>query len=247
MRVSQSPAFILHHRAYRETSLLLDIFSRDHGRLTLVAKGARKNKKQPRGLYQTHRSLYLNWSQRGEIGTLTGIEANGPPFNLSGSLVISVFYLNELIVRLLHRHEPHPELFDAYARTLTRLAHGEEEDIALRYFEKQLLESIGYGLVLEQDIDTGEEIVSEKNYYYRIDKGPSLAASGAESSVVIAGVTLLALCHENFQDDTPRKGLKDLMRLTLAGYLGERPLKSRQLYREYMNYCSPDNTKTARR
>lgn len=235
MRVNLSPSFILHQRPYRETSLLLDVFSRDHGRLRLVAKGARKSKKNPPALFQTHRSLYISWSGKGELGTLTEIESNGPAYNLNGNIIMAVFYLNELLVRLLHSHEPHPELFDAYIRALTRLEHGESESIALRYFERQLLESIGYGLVLDHDIDTGLELDATRQYFYVINHGPMLHKPANQRSVEISGASLLALLQEDIEDHRQCGGLKELMRTTLTGYLGEKPLQSRELYRQYVD------------
>lgn len=166
---------------------------------------------------------------------MTEVEANGPALNIKGSKVMAVFYLNELIIRLLHRHEPHPELFDAYVRALTRLEHGESENIALRYFERQLLESIGYGLVLDHDIDTGTEIDPSKQYFYVINRGATLSRAANEKAIELSGETLLALLQEKIDETTEDKGLKKLMRTTLSTYLGDKPLQSRELYRQYVS------------
>jgi DNA repair protein RecO (recombination protein O) len=234
MRVSLTPSFILHHRHYRETSLTLDIFSREYGRLSLVAKGVRSNRKKNQALFQAHRNLNISWSGRGEMGTLTEIEANGPGFELRGEALIAAFYLNELLIRLLHKHESHPELFDAYLIALTRLKHGESEFFALRYFEKQLLDALGYGLILDHEIESGQAIDPDKEYFYSIDRGPYERRPANSTCVKIAGKTLLALDHEAFDKESAMDEVKQVMRLTLNGYLGEKPLESRELYRAYM-------------
>ena len=233
MKVNLNSCFILHQRPYRETSLLLDIFSRDYGRLRLVARGARNNRKKPSALYQTSRNLNISWSGRGELGTLTDIEEARPAFEISGSCVMAVFYMNELLLRLLHTHEPHAELFDAYMIALGRLEHGESEATTLRYFEKQLLDSIGYGLVLDHEVDNGEEIAADKDYDYVINEGAHIAVDGKEKGIRISGATLLALAGEDLDEHSTTTSLKKLMRSTLDTYLGDKPLQSRELYRQY--------------
>ena len=233
MRVYLTPAVILHQRHYRESSLLLEVFSRAHGRITLVAKGARGNRKKTQALYQTHRKLNLSWSGKGEMGTLTEIEADGPAFDLSGKALMSVFYINELLLRLLHRHEPHSRLFDAYLMALTRLEHGETELYSLRYFEKHLLDSIGYGLILDHDLETGVPINSDKHYFYSINEGPYLHKPGSANGVEVSGHTLIALATESLDAPGPAKEARQLMRMTLKGYLGDKPLASRELFKAF--------------
>ncbi len=233
MRVSLTPSVIIHQRPYRETSLLLEVFARDYGRLTLVAKGARRNKKKSQSLYQANRKLHLSWSGRGEMGTLSEIEADGPNFNLAGKALISVFYINELLIRLLHRHEAHPQLYDAYLKTLIRLEFGESEHLCLRYFEKHLLDTIGYGLVLDQELESGLPISSEQDYFYSINEGPFLNKPGPAKGLVIGGKTLLALDSESLDENCAVAEIKQLMRLTLNAYLGDKPLASRELFRAY--------------
>ena len=237
MKVTLSPCFILHQRPYRETSLLVDVFSREHGRLRLVAKGARNSKKWPAALFQVARNLNVSWSGKGELATLTDIEATRTAFDINGSCVMAVFYMNELLVRLLHSHEPHAELFEAYVMALTRLEHGESESVTLRYFERQLLDSIGYGLVLDHDIQDGCEISPEKEYHYFINQGAQLDAGGTGTSIRISGATLLALADESLDENTNTVSLKNLMRSTLGTYLGDEPLKSRELYRQYSQFA----------
>ncbi len=234
MRTSLTPSFILHQRPYRETSLILEIFSREHGRISLVAKGIRRSKKRSPALYQSYRNLDISWSGKGEMGTLTGIEALGPEYKLNGKVMLAAFYLNELLMRLLHKHESHPELFDAYLKALTRLEHGELELITLRYFEKHLLDSLGYGLILDHEVETGGSINPDKRYYYSINRGPCISKPADSGFVEISGNTLLALDKEAFGEQSSLEEVRQLMRITLNGYLGEKPLASRELFRAYV-------------
>lgn len=234
MRVALHPCFILHQRPYRESSLLLDVFSREHGRIGLVGKGGRRSKKNAQALYQSYRNLNISWSGRGALGTLTEIEAEGVGFDLQGEVMIAAFYLNELLLRLLHQHESHPELFDAYLISLTRLAHGESVLITLRYFEKQLLDALGYGLVLDHEVESGEPIDSGKDYFYMINRGPCSRKPEDSAYVKIAGSTLLDLHNEIFDEHSRLDEVKQLMRLTLNNYLDGKPLASRELYQAYI-------------
>ena len=234
MRVALHPCFILHQRPYRETSLILEIFSREHGRISLVAKGARRNKKNTQALYQLFRKLNLSWSGRGALATLTEIEADGAGFELQGQVMIAAFYLNELLMRLLHKHESHAGLFDAYLMALTRLAHDESELITLRYFEKHLLDALGYGLVLDHEVASGNPIEAEQDYFYLIEHGPVSSKPATSSCIKIKGATLLALEREDFDEQSRLDEAKQVMRMTLDRYLGEKPLASRELYQAYM-------------
>ncbi|MBT7952254.1 MAG: DNA repair protein RecO [Gammaproteobacteria bacterium] len=234
MRVALHSCFILHKRSYRESSLLLDLFSSKHGRISLVAKGGRRNKKNTQALYQPYRSLNVSWAGRGEMGTLTGIDAIGAEFDLKGEQVIAAFYLNELLIRLLHKHESHPELFEAYLVALTRLAHSEPIMMALRYFEKHLLNALGYGLVLDHDVESGEPIRGGQDYYYKLDHGPCFSKPVNTAYISISGNTLLALDREELNEGSAQEEAKQLMRMTLKTLLGEKPMASRDLYKAYL-------------
>ena len=229
MRVDLNPSFILHHRSYRETSLLLDVFSREHGRVSLVAKGARKQQNDKRALLQPGRKINIAWSMRRELGTLTLAEPvpGNHPHGYGGML--TVFYINELLVRLLHRHEPHPELFDAYEETLVKLNDTSTEQQVLRLFEKRLLEALGYGLVLNADTG-GNAIRPDGRYNYLPEQGPVPCAAANGGSLTISGGTLLALAEEEFNDEFMLAEAKQLMRMVLRNLLGDKPLASRELY-----------------
>lgn len=231
MRIPLNPCYFLHLRPYRETSLIADVMSRDHGRVTLVARGARRQACRSAGLYQSMRPLQIAWTMRGEMGTVTGIEAAAAAQPLAGQRLIAAFYINELLVRLLHQHESHPELFTAYERALQELMGMRPEEQVLRVFEKHLLLSLGYGLVLDHDVQTGLPIEPDSIYYYALDRGPS-RESAHRDDVAISGAALLSLQSESMTDVAQVHECKHLMRALLGAQLGSRPLASRSLYRQ---------------
>jgi len=214
--------------------MILDLFSRDYGKVVVVAKGVKRKKSRTGSLLQLHQRLSMAWSGRGEMGTLTSVESEGRLFNISGHWLITAFYLDELLVRLLHRHEGHPELFDAYDGALEKLDRHDPEISVVRAFEVQLLKSLGYGLVLDHDADTGARIDPEKEYYYVINHGPVITPPADGDYVRVPGSVLEALGTDNYQDESLMKESKRLTQKLLGCYLGSRPLGSRELYRAYM-------------
>ena len=234
MRVELNPCYILHNRNYRETSLLLDVFSRRHGRISLVAKGARKQKNDRRALLQPGRKINIAWTMRRELGTLTRAEPCDGSNPQGGGGLLTIFYINELLVRLLHRHEPHAELFDSYAETLEKLTDTATEQVTLRIFEKRLLEALGYGLALASDTE-GNAVRPDEDYNYLPERGPEPGASPGPGGLAISGRTLLALAEENLGDELVLAEAKQLMRKALGNLLGDKPLVSRELYQFSMN------------
>ncbi len=239
MRIPLNPCYILHARPYRETSLITDVMSRDHGRITLMAKGARRHSCRSAGLYQPMRPLQIAWTMRGDLGTVTGIEAAGAAQPLSGQWLIAAFYINELLVRLLHQHESHPELFAAYERALQDLSALRPEEPTLRVFEKHLLLSLGYGLVLDHDYRTGLPIEPDIPYFYTLDRGPSRDNTNRGDDIRISGSSLLALQSESLTDTAQIQECKHLMRAMLNAQLGARPLGTRKLYRQLVANRAP--------
>ncbi|OAI50030.1 hypothetical protein AYO45_00170 [Gammaproteobacteria bacterium SCGC AG-212-F23] len=225
MRISLQPAFVLHQRAYRETSLLLDVFSRDHGRVSLIARGVRKANSRWRSLLQPFIPLLISWQGKTELMTLNGVEPTGGLLAPQKNALLSGFYLNELLVRLLHKHDPHPKLYDCYHQTLQALASRPLES-TLRLFEKNLLEEIGYGLQF------GHTIEVEQYYHYHPEEGfkPCIEQDMIVSKRVFSGKSLQAFAAEIFEDETCLKDAKRLIRLALRPLLGEQPLYSRQLF-----------------
>ncbi|MBI5461822.1 MAG: DNA repair protein RecO [Gammaproteobacteria bacterium] len=222
------PGYVLHQRAYRDTSLLLEVFTREHGRFGLVARGARAPRSRIRGLLQPFQPLLLSWTGRGELGTLAGVEPDAAPPRLLGATLYSGFYLNELLMRLLQRHDPHPELFVAYAEALRGLQH--EPQRPLRLFEKQLLESLGYGLLLDQEADSGAPVEPEAEYVYALESGPLRRRGATANGLTLSGRSLLSLAAEELADAQSLADSKRLMRAALGLYLGERGLKTREIF-----------------
>jgi DNA repair protein RecO (recombination protein O) len=230
MRVLLQSAFLLHRRPYRDSSLLLEAFSQEHGRLGLVARGASSSRSRLKGLLQPFAPLLLSWTGAGELATLTGAEDAGRPAPLPPHRVLSGLYVNELLVRLLPRLDPQPGLFAVYRALLAELATAPGEEPPLRRFEKRLLEDLGYGLTLDRESVSGAPIVAEERYCYVLDRGP-LAADRAAAGVPISGRGLLALRDGTLTDPAVLGEVKRLTRAALAEQLRGRALKTRELYR----------------
>jgi len=225
MRLEQQPAYVLHARPYRETSLLLECLTREHGRLGVVARGVRGERARlRRAQLEPFQPLAMDLLLRGEMATLTAIEAVGTPMRLSGDTGLAGLYLNELVVRLTGRQDPFPLLFDAYAQTLVRLTAGESLAWSLRRFERDLLEAIGYGLQLQYDSDTGEALIPEASYRYRVEQGAVRCAVG--STLALRGSDLLALERDEMPDNVGLKALRDMMREVIRFHLGGGELRA---------------------
>ena len=229
MRVEQQPAFVLHGRPYRETSLLLECFTQDYGRIGLVARGVRKEKSRlSRALLQPLTPVSLGWSGGGELATLTAVEARADPLTFAGEPLLCGLYLNELLLRLTLRQDPHAELFIAYARTLGRLALGEAPAWTLRRFERDLLDHLGYGLNPAIDAQTGTPVDPAGIYGYRHELGPvpwHTAADGPK----ISGAALLALAADSKPADAELPSLRRWMRGVIATHLDGAELQAWKL------------------
>jgi DNA repair protein RecO (recombination protein O) len=230
-RVALAPAYLLHQYSWRETSRILEVWSRTHGRLGLVARGVRRAGSPYRSLLQPFYPLLVSWSQRGELGTLVGVEAVGGGGTLHGRRLMAGFYLNELILRLLPRQDAQPYLYDAYAHTLQQLAGTEASAPALRVFEKHLLASLGYGLNLDHAVTADAPIRSGQDYVYDLDSGPIPASSGRRGGIMISGRALLALQREQLEDVEDLKAVKRLLSAALRRHLGDQPLKTAAVMR----------------
>ncbi len=230
MQVLLQSTFILHRRPYRNTSLLLDVFSRERGRLSLAARGAAASKSRLKGLLQPFTPLLLSWSGAGELATLMAAEEAGLPIALPPNRMLAGLYANELLVRLLPRLDPMPDLFAAYEDLLTELVTMPDEEPPLRRFEKRLLEELGYGLNLDCEAISGAPIIAKEQYHYILDRGP-LAVHRAETGIPISGHGLLALRDGTLAHPAVLKEVKRLTRAALAVQLRGRVLKTRELYR----------------
>lgn len=223
-RVELQPGWLLALRPYRETSALLEVLTPDHGRVGLVARGARGAKSKLRGLLQPFAPLLLSWTESGELGSLTGIESAGAPILLSGEAVFYGWYVNELLLRLLQRHDAHPELLEDYASTLPKLA-GTQAEPALRSFELRLLAELGYGFDLPDTL--------QAEAYYRIDTDGGLAPAWAGERAAVSGRALIALRDEalDMADAATLREARTLLRRALQRQLGERELETPKLLR----------------
>ncbi len=237
-RIECQPAYILHTRPYRNTSLIIEVFSRDYGRVGLVARGVRSARSRRSSQLLPFKRLLLSWQGRGELKTLTATDVEGRPCWLSGNALISGLYSNELIIRLLQRDDPHPVLlqyYEDFLAALNRLQLAEfsaraEMELILRRFEKNLLQELGYGLSLEQDARSGLAIDASYRYHYFFDEGPVRCLQVSSNSFTVSGATLLALARDEVLGDDARREAKYLMRHALAQHLDGKPLNSRRLF-----------------
>jgi DNA repair protein RecO (recombination protein O) len=223
-RVQLARGYLLHHRPYRETGGILEVFTREHGRFTLFARGVRGPRSTLGAVLQPFQLLLISWNARGEAGQLTAAECVGYEPPVPPGALLSAFYLSELILKLTTRHDPNPELFDDYQRALAGLRAGGALELTLRVFEKRLLEAIGYGLALTTEAATGQRVEADRRYHFAPQQGLIAAPPGSAES--LSGESLLRLASEELTppvlDDARR-----LLRAALAECLEGRPLMTR--------------------
>jgi DNA repair protein RecO (recombination protein O) len=233
-RIEFEPAYLLQQRPYRESSQLLEIFSAEQGRVGLVARGARGPKSRLRGVLQPFAPLLLSWTESGELGTLIAAESGGAASGLAGERVFHGWYLNELLLKLTERHDPHPRLFRDYATALQQLP-GEDAEAALRIFEKRLLAESGYGLPL------GGEL--EPRRRYRFDPEQGAQPAGAADREVYWGASLIALEQERLETREALLDARKLLRAALQRQLGGRELETPRLLRALKHSQSANERK----
>lgn len=226
-RAQLEPAYVLHCRAFRETSLIVEAFTRENGRQAVVARGAKSAKSKLRSVLQPFRPLLLSWIQKSDLGTLTAADQVASPPPLQGPALYCGLYLNELLMRLLHRGDPHIELFERYRHALMELAAGTSPQPVLRLFEKHLLDAIGYAMLLDREYESGASVEPDQWYGYEPEKGPVKRAATAKDSV--SGAALLALQNEQLEA-THLPELRMLMRAVISYHLGGKPLASQSLF-----------------
>ena len=233
-KVDAQPAYVLHSIPFRETSLIVEVFTRDFGRMALLARGARRPRAAIRGLLMGFQPLEIGWAGKGEVLTLMKAEWQGGQPLLSGDALFCGYYLNELLMHLLPREDAHPMLFRKYGEMLQSLAgirNGKVREADLRRFEKALLQELGYGLMLEYDAN-GQAVAADALYTYRMEYGPLRLNHADESAQVISGKTLLDLAEEDFDDPRTRIEAKLLMRTLMNYYLAGRELETRKIFKE---------------
>lgn len=233
-RHDAQPAFVLHTHPYLETSLIVEAFTQNFGRIALVAKGAKRPKSALRGLLRAFQPLQLSWGGKSELRTLHKAEWQGGQAPLQGTGLICGFYLNELLVRLLHRNDPHEQLFVYYREALSALSTDKDYIPVLRRFEQQLLQELGYALMLNHEAGSSQPVDPEKDYCYEIERGPvALDGGTCGASLQIHGKTLLDMEQGDYSDASTRQQSKALMRYILNHYLGDKPLHTRQLLKDF--------------
>jgi DNA repair protein RecO (recombination protein O) len=229
-RVQLEPSYLLHHYAWRDSSRILELMTRSFGRVSVFARAARRGGSALPAALQPFGELLVSWTARGEAGQLTGAERVRGPAVLAGDRLMSAFYANELLLKLLPRHDPHPSLFDAYASLLERLhdpaAHPTR---ALRLFEKRLLDELGWGLSLERDASSGRPVEPGRSYRYRIDGGAEAIDGVAEGTLVFSGASLLSLAHDELHDERSLADARRLLKAALEQCLDGRPLRTREV------------------
>ncbi|MFZ2235220.1 MAG: DNA repair protein RecO [Dokdonella sp.] len=227
-RVADQPAFVLHSRPYRETSLLVDALTRDHGQIGLVARGVRKEKSRWRGVLQPLQSLQIGWYGNGELVTLTAAEPGPAIPKLIGERLFAGIYLNELVLRLGRRGDDQAKTFHDYEQCLQRLGAGESTGWTLRRFERDFLQNLGYALPLTHSADDESDIDPDGEYDYELEAGPRAPLSRS-SGLRLRGSSLLALAADVAPDEAGLRHLRQLMRLVIRHHLGGGVLNAWQL------------------
>ena len=221
--------FVLHKREYSETSFLVDFFTEHHGRITLLAKGARRPRSPLKALLQPFTPLLLRWSGKGELKTLTKVEAASLTLPMNTLALYSGFYVNEVLVRVLENLTAYQELFQHYLLCVTKLAASPDAlEPTLRTFEFQVLKALGYGVDFVHCIATGEEVDPQMWYQFRENEG--FMASLLQNNLSFLGKDLLAFEALDFSEKSTQQAAKRFTRIALKPYLGSQPLKSRELF-----------------
>lgn len=228
-QVTLQPAYLLHARPYRETSALAEVLTRDFGRISLVIKGMRQARSRYRGV-RPFTSLLISCQGKSDLFNLTDLETTGMPYPLEGDNLFCGFYLNELLIRLLHPQDPYPFVFSGYQETLQALSENPKEvEPVLRQFELLLLTALGYGFALDETADK-MPVLKENDYFFDPGRGLIKAPVGLQST--FKGACLLNFRQNQWSDPETRLTAKRLMQLALAPLLGKKPLKTRAVFKE---------------
>jgi len=230
-RVQQQPAFILHHRPFRDSSQILDVLTRDHGKVAVVARGSRGSKSRLAGVLRPFLPLRVSWVAKSDLGTLTGAEACGAPSGLRGDELLSAYYVNELVLHFLHRHDPQPEIYGLYEQAIQALCGTQNVAACLRSFELEFLSLLGYAVNLDREAGTNDTVVAERNYDYRVEDGP-VQVERSTGPLVFSGAILLAIAAGQFDDDEVLRAANRLLREVVSYHLGGKELQSRKVLLE---------------
>ena len=226
---------MLHARPWSESSLLVDVFTREYGRFRLLAKGARRQKTGQRALLQPFQPLIISWTGKRSLGTLTGVELSRVTPRLCHRALASAYYMSELLFKFLHAHDAHETLFEAYDGAIQKLHNTEVEETVLREFECSLLSEIGYGMRLEHDASSLKPVRENSRYYYFPEKGPiEVGINEAEAGFTVSGKTLHALASGRFNSLEVQQESKQLLRRLLSHQIKGREFKTRKVYAQIL-------------
>jgi DNA repair protein RecO (recombination protein O) len=242
MKHHQEPGYVLHTRPYTESSLLIDVFCRQFGRFMLLAKGARRQKSGMRGVLMPFQPLLMSWSGKGQLPILTSVETQGFVNGLAGTHLHAGYYINELVLKLLHRFDEHKNLYDAYDATVYALTQEKDANALLRVFEKKLLQEIGFGIILDHDVETGKAIERKARYRYMPQFGPVASDSSEDSDLEVSGQTLIAFQNEEFETSESMQQARMLTRNLIYQQLGGRELRSRKVMKQIVRYQRKPNS-----
>ena len=231
-RADHQAGYVLHTYPYKETSLIVEAFTRNFGRVALLARGARRPRSAMRGVLLSFHPLRLGWSASAELGNLISAEWSGALQPLSGRGLMCGFYLNELLLRLLPRDDAHEALFDVYANALRELSEGNPQASVLRSFEKRLLSELGYAPLLEREAVSGAPIEPARRYVYEPDRGPVATSGSINGDFVVSGQTLLDLAADEFGRPETRDEARMLLRSLIGQRLHGQVLHTRAVLRE---------------
>ena len=230
-RAEHEASYVLHTYPYKETSLIVEAFTRRFGRVALLARGARRPRSAMRGMLLSFHALRLSWSASAELGTLVSAEWAAALHPMGGRALMCGFYLNELILRLLPREDAHEALFDAYAEALQRLSAQEVFSVVLRSFEKRLLAELGYAPLLDQDV-ASRPIDPDETYVYEPERGPVPAGAAVSGDLVVSGRTLLDVAADDYGRVETRDQARGLLRALIAQRLHGQVLHTRAVLKE---------------
>src|SRR5688500_7080906 len=231
-RAEHQAAYVLHTYPYKETSLIVEVFARNFGRVALLARGARRPRSAMRGVLLSFHPLRLSWSATTELGNLVSAEWSGALQPLGGRALMCGFYLNELLLRLLPRDDPHEALFEVYGESLRQLSAGDPQASVLRSFERRLLSELGYAPLLEREALSGEPIQPSRRYVYEPDRGPMPSLSASQNDLSVSGQTLLDLAADEFGRQETRDEARVLLRTLIGQRLHGQVLHTRAVLRE---------------
>jgi len=230
-RVHLEPAWLLHQRDFRDSSRIVEFYTRDHGRVALFARGVRGAKSRYAALLQPFVPLLVSWTGSGDGGAFAGAEAAGAPMAVAPRCLMSAFYANELLMKLLVREDPHPDIYEMYGTLLASLVDPATELRGLRLFEKRLLDSLGFGADYVQLSTSGEAIEASRYYHVHAGRGVTAPAAGPEAADCYRGEDLLSLAAEDLGTPSALQAARRLLRAAIGEALEGRPLETRRVAR----------------